>query len=152
MVSIATIAVLPAILIGTIGLDVGQQIFGETDFTPLAMGTFPTNKWSVFFMLLGGAGIAEESSFRLVRLSLFWKLTKKRKFSILLSALFFGAYHITPLNGMYQIFLQYPISQFMGSAFIGIVWGYLFVKRGYETTVLSHTLSDWLPFMIFSTV
>ena len=29
------------------------------------------------------------------------------------------------------------------------VWGYAYVKRGYETAVLAHTLSDWLPVLLF---
>ena len=100
-------------------------------------------------MLLGGAGIAEETLFRLVCLSFFWLLTGRRKLSILISALLFGAYHLSPLNGMYRVFLQFPISQFLASTLIGIVWGILYVKRGYGAAVLAHTLSNWLPFMIF---
>jgi membrane protease YdiL (CAAX protease family) len=150
MVLFAIIVVFPALIIGTIGLDVGRHIFSETDYTAQATGTFPASKWVAFFMLLAGAGIAEETPFRLVCLSFFWRLTGKRKLSIFLSALLFGAYHLSPLNGMYRIFLQFPISQFLASALISLVWGYLYVKRGYETAVLGHTLSDWLPFMIFS--
>jgi uncharacterized membrane protein len=149
MIGIATIIVLPALIIGTVGLDIGQHIFGETDYTSQATSSFPPGIWTAFFMLLGGAGLAEETPFRLVFLSLFWRFTQKRKLSILLSALIFGAYHLSPLNGMYQIFLQYPISQFLASTLIGLVWGYLYVKRGYETTVLAHTFSDWLPLVIF---
>jgi membrane protease YdiL (CAAX protease family) len=53
---------------------------------------------------------------------------------------------------MYQVFLQYPISQFLASTLIGMIWGVLYVRRGYETAVLSHTLSDWLPLVIFTAV
>jgi hypothetical protein len=38
----------------------------------------------------------------------------------------------------------------MASTLIGLVWGYLFIKRGYETTVLGHTFSNWLPLMFFA--
>jgi membrane protease YdiL (CAAX protease family) len=41
-------------------------------------------------------------------------------------------------------------SQFLASTAIGVVWGYVYVKRGYETVVLAHTLSDWLPFLWFA--
>jgi hypothetical protein len=51
---------------------------------------------------------------------------------------------------MYRIFWQFPVSQFLASTLIGAVWGYAFVRRGYETAVLGHTLSDWIPFMLFS--
>jgi membrane protease YdiL (CAAX protease family) len=150
MVLIAALMVIPAQLIGTIGLDIGQQIFGETNLTSQATGEFPANKWAAFFMLLAGAGIAEETPYRLLFLSFFWRLTGRRNLSILISALLFGAYHLSPLNSMYHFFLQFPISQFLASTLIGLVWGYLYVKRGYETVVLGHALSDWLPFLIFS--
>lgn len=150
MIGIATIVVIPALIIGTVGLDIGQQIFGESDYTSQAVNSFPPDIGSAFFMLLGGAGLAEETPFRLVVLSFLWRFTRRRKISILLSALIFGAYHLTPLNGMYLIFLQYPVSQFLASTLIGLVWGYLYVKRGFETSVLGHTLSDWLPLVIFS--
>jgi hypothetical protein len=150
MVIISLILVLPALLIGSVGMSIGRQIFGETSRTAEAMGVFPSNKWSTFFLLFGGAGIAEETPYRLVFLSLFWWLTRRRWPAIILSAAMFGAYHLTPLDSMYRIFWQFPVSQFLASTLIGVIWGYVFVKRGYETVVVSHTLSDWIPFMIFS--
>mgnify|MGYP001573717490 CR=1 FL=1 len=30
-----------------------------------------------------------------------------------------------------------------------MVWAYVYVKRGYETAVLAHTLSNWLPVAVF---
>ncbi len=146
----ALIAAFPAIIIGNVGISIGQQVFGEVDYTQQAASTlFAGNKWLVFFSALGGAGIAEETTYRLVCLSLVWKLTGKSWLAVVISALVFGAYHLTPLNGMYLTFLKYPISQFLGSVLIGLVWGYLFVKRGFGTAVLGHTLSDWLPLMLF---
>jgi len=150
LVVISVAVVVPALLIGTIGLDIGRQIFGEADYTSEAANTLPPNKWLTFFSLLSGAGIAEETPYRLVLLSLIWKVTKRRWPAIILSALVFGAYHLTPLSGMYRIFWLFPVSQFIASTLIGLVWGYLFVKRGYETTVLGHTFSDWLPLMLFA--
>jgi membrane protease YdiL (CAAX protease family) len=152
MLVISILAVVPALLIGTIGLDIGRQIFGEANYTQQAASTITslaTNKWMVFFLLLAGAGIAEEMTYRLVCLSLIWKLTNRKWLAILLSALLFGVYHLTPLSGMYRTNWQFPISQFIASTLIGLVWGYLFVKRGFETAVLGHTLSDWLPIMLF---
>jgi membrane protease YdiL (CAAX protease family) len=150
LVVIAVLVSVPAFLIGTIGLDIGQQVFGETDYTDAAQNTLPSNKWIVFFTLLAGSGIAEETPYRLVLLSLISKLTRRRWLAITLSALVFGVYHLTPLSGMYRIFWQFPISQFLGSTLIGLVWGYLYIKRGYETTVLGHTLSNWLPLLFFA--
>jgi membrane protease YdiL (CAAX protease family) len=150
MVGIALLLIPPALVIGSVGLSIGRQLFAEANRTAEATSAFPSNKWLTFFLLLSGAGIAEETTYRLVFLSLCWRLTRRRWPAIALSALLFGAYHLTPLNGMYRIFWQFPISQFLASTLIGAVWGYAFVKRGYETAVLGHTLSDWIPFMLFS--
>ncbi len=136
-------------VVGTLGLGIAQSIFHETNLTSEAMKSLPFGKLEAFFMFLSGAGIAEETPYRLVFLSLFWRWTKRPGLAIFLSALLFGAYHLTPLNGMYRTFLQFPVSQFIASVMTGIVWGYLFVKRGYETTVLAHTLSDWIPMLLF---
>ncbi len=138
-----------ALIVGTIGLGVAQSIFHETNLTYEAIKSFSVNKLQAFFMFLSGAGMAEETTYRLLVLSLLWSLTKRRGLAIFTSAVLFGAYHLTPLDGMYQTFLQFPISQFLASTLIGIVWGWLFVKRGYETSVLAHTLSDWVPLLLF---
>jgi len=69
MLVISIVAVVPALLIGTIGLDIGRQIFGEANYTQQAASTITNlapNKWMVFFLLLAGAGIAEEMTYRLV--------------------------------------------------------------------------------------
>jgi membrane protease YdiL (CAAX protease family) len=150
MLLIAVLVVIPALLIGNIGLSIGQQIFHEQNRTNQAMGAFPPNKWMTFFLLWSGAGIAEEAPYRLVCLSFFWWLTRRRNWAILISSMIFGLYHLTPLDGMYRIFWQFPISQFIASTLIGLIWGYIFVKRGFETTVLGHTFSDWIPFMLFA--
>lgn len=150
MAVISVLVVVPALLIGTIGLDIGRHLFGETDYTREAVNTLPPNKWLTFFLLLSGSGIAEETPYRLVLLSFIWKRAKRKWLAITLSALVFGAYHLTPLSGMYRVFWQFPVSQFIASTLIGLVWGYLFTKRGYETTVLGHTFSNWLPLMLFA--
>ena len=150
LLGIALFAVIPALIIGTVGLSIGRQIFGETyNAQQTASTLFNGNKWLIFFSLLGGAGIAEETTYRLVVLSVIWKLTDRSWLAILLSAIIFGAYHLTPLDSFYLTFRQFPISQFTASTLIGLMWGYIFVKRGYETTVLGHALSDWLPLMQF---
>ena len=150
LVIVSLVTVLPILLAGSAGMYLGQHLFGETSRTAEIASAFPANKWLAFFVFLSGGGIAEESPYRLVVLSLIWRLTHRKWLAILLSAVLFGAYHLTPLNGMYPGFLQFPISQFLASTFIGIVLGTVFVKYGYETTVLSHTLSDWIPYSLFS--
>jgi membrane protease YdiL (CAAX protease family) len=150
LIVISVLIVIPVLLIGSVGMDIGKQIFNETSNSQEAANMIIPNKWMAFFMLLSGAGIAEETTYRLVILTLLWKLTKRRWPAIILSAMLFGAYHLLPLSSMYMVFRQFPISQFLGSTFIGIVWGYLYVKRGYESAVLGHTFSDWLPWVLFS--
>ena len=150
MLVVAVVAIVPALLVGGIGMSVGSQLLGEVPCSSEAVGMFPADKWSVFFLLLSGAGIAEETAYRLVCLSFVWRVTRRPWLAVVASAVLFGAYHLSPLSGMYQTFWQYPVSQFLGSTLVGVVWGILYVKRGYETAVLSHTFQDWLPFALFA--
>ena len=152
MLGIALIAVVPALLIGSIGLEIGRQLLGEINRTDTAMSMLPTGAGQAFFLLLSSAGIAEETTYRLVYLSLIWRWTGKRLFAIVFAAVLFGVYHLTPLDSMYQVFWQFPFSQFLASTLIGMVWGYIYTKFGYETAVLGHTLSDWIPVFIGSFV
>jgi membrane protease YdiL (CAAX protease family) len=141
-----------ALLLGSIGLDFARWVFGESNYPITATNTVTSmapNKWSFFFLFLSGAGIGEETPFRLVFLSFLWLVTRRKWLAIVLSALVFGAYHLTPLNSMYLYNWQFPISQFVAGTLIGLVWGYLFTRRGYETVVLGHTLTNWIPAMLF---
>lgn len=147
---VALLAVPVAILLGSIGTGIGHVVFHETIPENLGSSLFPLSKWRVFFQLLAGAGMIEETLFRLVILSLVWWVTGRKWLAILLSAVAFGAYHLSPLDSFYLTFWHYPISQFLSSTFIGILWGWVYTWRGYETAVLSHTLSDWLPFALFT--
>lgn len=149
MLGVALLLVPAALLIGSVGMSIAQQIFGVVPRTEEAMGMFPSNKTQIFFMFLAGAGIAEETIYRLVCVSFFWRLTRRRGLAIFLSALVFAAYHLSPLDSLYQVFWQYPLSQFLSSTLVGLIWGYVYAKRGYETAVLTHTLSDWIPFLLF---
>jgi len=149
MLAVALFLTPAALLIGGVGMDVAQQIFGEVDRTEEAMGMFPSSRSQVFFLFLAGAGIAEETIYRLVCVSFFWLLTRRRGLAVFLSALVFAAYHLSPLDSLYRVFWQYPLSQFLSTTLVGLVWGYVYVKRGYETVVLAHTLSNWIPFLFF---
>ncbi len=33
---------------------------------------------------------------------------------------------------------------------IGMLWGYEYVRCGYETVVLGHTLGNWSPFLLLN--
>jgi membrane protease YdiL (CAAX protease family) len=138
-----------AFVVGNLGLGICSSIFHETVDTGQAMSDLPMGKAQLLFLFLAGAGIAEETPFRLVALSLIWHLTGRRTSAILLAALLFGAYHLTPLSGMYQTFWQFPISQFVASALVGLVWGWAYTRAGYEAAVSGHTLSNWIPALIF---
>lgn len=145
----AFLAAVLSFLISQIGQSFCQNLFGETVNPSKVIKMLPEQKWLTFFMLLSGAGIGEEAIYRLLFLSLFLRLTKKSWLSVILSSAAFGIYHLTPLNQMYNVYWQYPLTQFVSVTLAGIVFGYFYIKRGYETAVLGHTLSDWLPMMIF---
>lgn len=122
-----------------------HMLFREPDKSAQAISALPTNnKFLAFPMLLAGAGIAEEAMYRLFIQSLCWRLFKNPWVAIILSALFFALYHLTPLDSMYRIYWQYPLSQVTTVFFGGLVLGFFYKKRGFETTVLGHTLCDYI--------
>lgn len=151
MVGIAVLAVAGYVVADMLGTGIAR-LLGEVKQAGSDGNSAMPALWRLFFYFLAGAGIAEETVYRLVLLSLFWRLTRRPWIAIILSGIAFGAYHLTPLSGMYLTFWQYPLTQFFSSTFIGVVWGYAYVKRGYETAVLAHTLSDWLPAAVFTLV
>jgi membrane protease YdiL (CAAX protease family) len=136
--------------LGNLGTSIGTTIFNETIQTGQALEMLPANKWSLFFVFFSGAGLAEETAYRLLFLSFFWYFTRRRWLAILLSALLFGLYHLSPLDQMYATFWQFPISQVLSTTFIGLVWGFIYSRRGFETAVLSHTLHNWLPIILLT--
>jgi membrane protease YdiL (CAAX protease family) len=141
MMLCVSVLLVPVILIvSMIGSSIGRFISGgaSLSFDSVA-GMFPVQSWRVFFLMLAGAGIAEETPYRLVILSLLWRLTRRRWMAIVLSAVIFGAYHLTPLNSMYTVHWQAPIPQFFVTTLAGLVMGYVYTKCGYETVVLGHT-------------
>jgi membrane protease YdiL (CAAX protease family) len=145
----AVVAATVAFVAGGIVMSFAQQFFHETNQNSQALNGFAPGPWQAFGLFLSGAGIGEETPFRLVVVGLLWRFVRRRGWAVFLAALLFAAYHLTPLNSMYRTFLLFPVSQFLSSVIYGLVWGWLFVKRGYETTVLAHTLSDWVPMMVF---
>lgn len=110
-----------------------------------AIDSLPTkNIFLLFPLFLAGAGIAEETMFRLFIQSFIWKLCKKSWASIVLSSFCFALYHLSPMDAMYKTFWEYPLSKFTSVFFVGLVLGYFYKKRGFETVVLGHTLSDYI--------
>jgi membrane protease YdiL (CAAX protease family) len=137
-------------IISNIGFNMCLSIFHESNKTVQAMQMVPgKNKWLSFFTLLAGAGIFEEAVYRLFILTFCWKLFKRPWLALILSSLCFGLYHLTPMNSLYQVYWQFPIAQVVGAFLSGLIFGFFYIKRGFETSVLGHTLSDWLSVVIF---
>ncbi|HEX5942205.1 MAG TPA: type II CAAX endopeptidase family protein [Anaerolineales bacterium] len=125
------------------------QLFGETINRSAGFGSFfPENAWQSFLLLLAGAGISEETTYRLLFLSLFWHLTRRPWVALILSSLLFGAYHLSPLDALYRQLWERPLTVFTMSAVMGVVMGYVYIKHGYETAVLGHTLGDWTGLLL----
>jgi membrane protease YdiL (CAAX protease family) len=130
MVALGVAADLAANLVGGLGYAIAPLV-GEHNLSRQVAVSFHANAFQAFFILLGGAGVAEETLFRLIAVSAIWKLTGRAWIGVLACALLFAAYHFTPLDGSYRLFLQFPISHFLASVLVGCVWGVVYVKRGF---------------------
>jgi membrane protease YdiL (CAAX protease family) len=149
MLGAAMAVVIAAFFVNGLLWSVLLQIFGETMSNPEGFAPFfPPVAWRSFLLLLAGAGIAEETTYRLVCMSLFWRLTRRPWVAIVLSALLFGAYHLSPLDALYHQYWERPLTVFTMSTIMGVVMGYVYLKRGYESAVLGHTLGDWIPMLL----
>jgi membrane protease YdiL (CAAX protease family) len=98
----------------------------------------------IFFMLLGGAGIAEEVIFRLFVMTGLWCLLKRPSLAILTSAVVFGLYHLSPLDFLYLTFWEYPIYQYVITFLFGLAAAWIYQKKGLEAAILGHTLGDFV--------
>ena len=136
------------LLLGSIGTSVGAGVAHETIRNQAVASEFPSNPLTVFLMLLAGAGIAEEVVYRLVILSLVWRLTRSPWLAVIVAAILHGLYHLTPLDSLYLQFWQYPVAQVVGTICISAIWGVLYVRRGLGAAITGHTLADWLSVMI----
>jgi hypothetical protein len=148
MIAIAIIASIAVMLTSGISAGIGH-IFGESSSTDSVTSLLPKNGIKALFALLAGAGIIEGVTYRLIVLSLAMRLTKKRLPAILLAAVVFAIYHFTPLNMMYKIYWQIPVTQLVNVMFGAIIIGFIYTKRGFGTSVLSHTLADGLPLLAY---
>jgi membrane protease YdiL (CAAX protease family) len=142
------IAIAALVINGLIG-SILVQLFGETTSNPQGLASFfPRNIWQSFFLMLAGAGIYEETLFRLVCVSFFWRLTHRPWVAIIVSAILFGAYHLSPLDSAYLQYWERPFTIFSLSAIMGVVMGFAYQKYGYETVVLGHTLGNWVSLLL----
>jgi membrane protease YdiL (CAAX protease family) len=147
MLGVALAVVVIVIIVGVLQNAI-LSMLGETIDIQGIAPFFPRNIWQNFFLLLAGAGISEETLYRLVLVSLFWRLTRRPWVAIVISAVLFGAYHLSPLDALYLYYWERPITIFTMSTVMGIVMGYVYLKYGYETAVLGHTFADWIPMML----
>ena len=132
-------------VIGSFIFKICLAVFHEQSQEAQAIGSLPTkNIFLLFFLLLARAGIAEEAMFRLFVQSFVWKLCKKPWVAIVLSSFCFALYHLSPMDSAYKVFWQYPLSKFATVFITGLVLGYFYKKRGFETVVLGHTLFDYI--------
>lgn len=143
---IASIIVIIPILLATIAGGIIGNIAGEHPANNV-VSTYKDQPVQSLFILLAGAGIAEETVFRLVLVPLIILFTHKKWLAICGSSLLFAIYHLIPINSAYQTYWQFPVTQFAITFFTGIVFAYVYLRRGYETTVLGHTLSNWIPLL-----
>ncbi len=148
MIGLSILAVPFMLVLGGIGASLGQALFREVRVPVEGSDLFPPSIPQTFFLLLSGAGIAEETPYRLAILSFILWLTRRPWLAVIGSAALFGAYHLSPINSFYLIWWQFPISQFLASTFTGILLGWLYLRRGFETAVLAHTFSDWIPYAL----
>ena len=103
----------------------------------------------LLIQMLIGAGIFEELLFRAGIMTLIWGLTRRWKLGLLLSALLFGFYHITPLSGM-ETYIAVPVSTVLSSFTVGIFTGIVYRYRGFTAAVLMHSLGNWIMILLFS--
>ena len=101
--------------------------------------------------LLVGAGFFEERLFRLGILTLVWTLTRRYSIGLLVSAVLFGLYHVTPLSGM-DVYLATPLPAVITSAAMGIYMGLVYRYRGFAAAVLVHGLGDWIVIMMITSI
>lgn len=146
----ALLLVAANILIGSSGIfGLCLRVFHETNGSAAAAQAIPgANRALSFFTLLAGAGVAEEVVYRLFFLTLFLRLLKKPWAAVVLSSVCFGLYHITPLDSLYRIYWQFPVAQAVSAALSGLAFGIVYYKRGLESSVLGHTLTDWLGVLL----
>ncbi|MBN2045633.1 MAG: CPBP family intramembrane metalloprotease [Anaerolineales bacterium] len=99
--------------------------------------------------MLIGAGIFEELLFRVGIMTLVWSLTRRWKLGLLVSAVLFGFYHITPFSGM-ETYLAAPVSAVLSSFTVGLFTGLVYRYRGFTAVVLMHSLGNWVMIMLFA--
>lgn len=148
MIGIAVAASIAIMITSGISMGIGR-ILGEASSTEEVAGLMPKNGARAFFSLFAGAGIIEGVTFRLIVVTLVWKLTQNRVSAVLIAAVIFAVYHFIPLNMMYRVYWQMPVTQFINVLLGASIIGFIYIRRGFETSILSHTFADWIPLLVY---
>ena len=130
---------------------IGARAFGEAtlDVEGAASSFDGGHPLALLISLMVGAGLFEELLFRLGILTLVWSLTRRFWVGLVVSALAFGLYHITPLSGM-DSYMATPFTAVMTSAAMGIYMGLVYRYRGFAAAVLVHGLGDWIVVIMYA--
>lgn len=149
MLVVSLAVVVAALFVNSFLWGLLMQLFGETMSSAGGFDSLmPESAWQSFLLLLAGAGISEETTYRLLFLSLFWRLTRRPWVALVFSSLLFGLYHLSPLDAVYLQLWERPLSVFTMSTIMGLLMGYVYIKHGYETAVFGHTLGDWAGLLL----
>lgn len=128
-----------------IGEAVGESPPGITE----AASQFEADKpLRLFLNFLIGAGLFEELLFRVGIMTPIWALTKRWGWGLLISAVAFGLYHISPLSGLAALNLQAPVTAVIESFGVGLAMGLIYRYRGFMTAVMTHALGNWFVVML----
>jgi membrane protease YdiL (CAAX protease family) len=134
---------------GDIAAGIGRAL-GETPLVDSDAASYfdVGNPLRLFLNFLIGAGLAEEVLFRVGIMTPVWALTGRWGWGLLVSAVIFGLYHISPLSGMAAYNLQAPVTAVLESFGAGLAIGVIYRYRGFMTAVMTHALGNWLVVMI----
>jgi membrane protease YdiL (CAAX protease family) len=148
---LALVAQLWGSLFGGLARGIAGALGERPDSTRSAAALFEVgNPLVLFLSLLIGAGVFEELLFRVGIMTPVWALTRRWWAGLLVSAVCFGLYHISPFSGMGQHNLQFPISATLTSFGMGLANGWIYRYRGFATAVMTHALGDWLIIMLLA--
>lgn len=129
-----------------------SRIFGETQ--PSIQGTISSFNTEYplasLVQFLIGAGLLEELLFRVGIMTIVWKWTGRWGWGLLVSAICFGFYHISPLSTLQSVNIINPVTSVLSSFFMGLFMGFVYRKRGFMTVVLLHGLGDWTLMMLLA--
>lgn len=132
-------------LVGAIGRSLGETPLPDAEMAAHFEVDSPLR---LFLNFLVGAGLFEEFLFRVGIMTPIWALTGRWGWGLIVSALAFGLYHITPLSGMASYNLQAPVTAVLESIGAGLAMGLIYRTRGFTTAVMVHAFGNWLVVMI----